>query len=301
MDSKRKVLYVFDGFHRELHPARIAVIRRVHTVTGYVTQLKQGQTQKRADSMAVDANTGMLYVIFRGSYNINGQTIFRYRPDGTLDPKFAVGTLNTVGYTNSPDRAKFNRPSGLAVDGTAGMLYVMDTFNHLIRRVDLSTPTAKDSATVSTLVGTGKAGHDNGPFNLGKVTFKEPMGACSMDTKRKRLFLKDYRNGYWRIVDLKGCARCLSGTFSSPSGDACTPCKAGRFMPPDIMSRPSVASCLPCPPHSSSAAGSTSCKSKPGACAFLGPDSVVCGRGCVSVRACDIISRHAGAFQNVFD
>ena len=273
IDSKRKVLYVTDGILSQVAGGRgrIAHIRRVHTVTGKVTPLKRGQTQKRATSMAVDVSTGMLYVMFRGNYNINGQTIFRYRPDGTLDPKFAVGTLNKIGFVNSPDKVKFNRPNGLVVDDTAGILYVMDTLNHLIRRVDLSTATAKDSATVSTLVGTGKAGHVNGPINLRKVMFSS-LGRCSLDTKRKRLFV--FNGNGWRIVELKGCASCLAGTFSSKSADACTPCKAGRFIPPDIMSRPSAMSCLPCPPHSSSTNGSTSCSSKPGACAFLGPDCV---------------------------
>ena len=46
------------------------------------------------------------------------------------------------------DHAQFYRPQGLALDGD--MLYVADTENHLIRRVNLK------SRMVETLAGTGK-------------------------------------------------------------------------------------------------------------------------------------------------
>ena len=50
------------------------------------------------------------------------------------------------------DKASFNRPQGLALDGDS--LYVADTENHLIRRVDLK------SKTVETVAGTGQQARD---------------------------------------------------------------------------------------------------------------------------------------------
>lgn len=66
--------------------------------------------------------------------------------DGTL-----VDTIGTsdAGAADGPfDKATFNRPQGLALAGDS--LYVADTENHLIRRVDLK------ARTVETIAGTGK-------------------------------------------------------------------------------------------------------------------------------------------------
>lgn len=47
-------------------------------------------------------------------------------------------------------RAAFNRPAGMALDATGKNLYVADSGNHAVRRIDL------DTQRVSTLVGTGQ-------------------------------------------------------------------------------------------------------------------------------------------------
>ncbi len=69
---------------------------------------------------------------------------------GTGEAGFADGTY---------DAAMFDQPQGLAVDGD--ILYVADTVNHAVRRIDLATQ------TVSTLTGTGKkaATYPPGPGN----------------------------------------------------------------------------------------------------------------------------------------
>lgn len=59
-------------------------------------------------------------------------------------------------------RASFNRPQGIALDGE--MLYVADTENHLIRRVDLKTK------RVETIGGTGKLEDFNGNGGNGLTT-----------------------------------------------------------------------------------------------------------------------------------
>ena len=66
--------------------------------------------------------------------------------DGTLVE--AVGTGDTGAADGAFDKATFHRPQGLALAGDN--LYVADTENHLIRRVDLKT------RTVETIAGTGQ-------------------------------------------------------------------------------------------------------------------------------------------------
>ena len=66
--------------------------------------------------------------------------------DGTLIDTIGTGA---IGAADGPyDRASFHRPQGLALDGDA--LYVADTENHTIRRVDLKT------RAVETIAGTGQ-------------------------------------------------------------------------------------------------------------------------------------------------
>jgi DNA-binding beta-propeller fold protein YncE len=70
--------------------------------------------------------------------------------DGTLIETLGTGAR---GAADGPfDKASFYRPQGLALDGNN--LYVADTENHLIRRVDLK------AKTVQTVAGTGQQSRD---------------------------------------------------------------------------------------------------------------------------------------------
>ena len=72
--------------------------------------------------------------------------------DGTLVE--AVGTGDAGAADGAFDKATFYRPQGLALNGDS--LYVADTENHLIRRVDLKT------RTVETIAGTGQQSRQYG-------------------------------------------------------------------------------------------------------------------------------------------
>jgi thiol-disulfide isomerase/thioredoxin len=74
------------------------------------------------------------------------------RLDGTL--LYTVGTGRAGALDGAFDAATFHRPQGLALEGDT--LYVADTANHLVRRVDLK------ARTVSTLAGTGRQSRDYG-------------------------------------------------------------------------------------------------------------------------------------------
>jgi thiol-disulfide isomerase/thioredoxin len=70
--------------------------------------------------------------------------------DGTLVD--TIGTGEHGAGDGAFDKASFYRPQGMALDGE--ILYVADTENHLIRRVDLK------ARTVETIAGTGKQSSD---------------------------------------------------------------------------------------------------------------------------------------------
>lgn len=70
--------------------------------------------------------------------------------DGTLLETIGTGER---GATDGPkDKASFYRPQGMALDGDS--LYVADTENHLLRRIDLN------ARSVETIAGTGQQSHD---------------------------------------------------------------------------------------------------------------------------------------------
>jgi len=90
-----------------------------------------------------DARTDRLFIA-----DSNHNRIVVTKLDGTLLE--TIGTGERGAQDGAYDHAQFYRPQGMALDGDT--LYVADTENHLIRRVDLKT------RNVQTVAGTGKQG-----------------------------------------------------------------------------------------------------------------------------------------------
>jgi sugar lactone lactonase YvrE len=90
--------------------------------------------------------------------------------------------------------ATLNFPSAVAAD-SKGNLYIADTFNHRVRRVDAAT------GTIWTLAGTGTArfAGDGGP--AAKAMLNEPV-ALALDEQRDLLYIADLANYRVRVVDL---------------------------------------------------------------------------------------------------
>jgi thiol-disulfide isomerase/thioredoxin/DNA-binding beta-propeller fold protein YncE len=86
---------------------------------------------------------------------------------------FAFGDVDAVGA-----EARFQHPLGIALD--QNQLYIADSYNHKIRRIDLQ------SAAVSTWLGDGKPGRELDPLRL-----SEPGGLSIADG---RLFIADTNN-----------------------------------------------------------------------------------------------------------
>ncbi len=100
--------------------------------------------------------------------------------------------------------ATLHFPSAVAAD-SRGTLYIADTFNHRIRRVDPAT------GLIRTLAGTGAArfSGDGGPAE--KAALNEPA-ALALDEGRRRLYIADLANYRVRMVDL------ATGTISTYAG-----------------------------------------------------------------------------------
>lgn len=89
--------------------------------------------------------------------------------------------------------ARFNKPVGIAIDPTSGDMYVVDTWNHLIRKVT-------STGVVSTIAGTGSGGYSNNnngtsaQFNYPTDLAIHPDGSC--------LYVADKLNHVIRKVTL---------------------------------------------------------------------------------------------------
>ncbi|HEX8177935.1 MAG TPA: thioredoxin-like domain-containing protein [Pyrinomonadaceae bacterium] len=123
---------------------------------------QRGQLNEQPLRLALErAQTGDLPLAFPGKVladektdrlfiaDSNHNRIVITKLDGTLLD--TVGTGARGATDGAYDKATFYRPQGLALDGAA--LYVADTENHLLRRVDLN------ARTVETVAGTGQAAH----------------------------------------------------------------------------------------------------------------------------------------------
>jgi DNA-binding beta-propeller fold protein YncE len=103
----------------------------------------------------------------------------------------AGGDLFDFGDTDGVgDAARFQHPLGVAHHD--GVIYVADTYNHRIKRIDPRT------RRVTSYAGTGRPGHQDGPS--AKAQFYEPAGLA---VAGNRLFIADTNNHAIRAIDLR--------------------------------------------------------------------------------------------------
>lgn len=109
-----------------------------------------------------DESSKLVYVADSSHHQIAAYTWDIKSPEN-LKPAFRIGKSGTAGFANgSYASARFRRPQGLLV--SKGILYIADTENHSIRKVDLKTK------SVSTIAGNGKQGNTRTGKNFAATT-----------------------------------------------------------------------------------------------------------------------------------
>ncbi len=120
----------------------------------------------------------------------------------------SMGTISTIAGTGERGfggdggpavQAQLASPYGVAVDG-AGNLFIADSFNHRIRKVD-------SSGVISTIAGPGESG-DGGP--AGGAQLRSPSGVAVDDSDN--LYIADTGNHRVRKVDSMGTISTIAGT-----------------------------------------------------------------------------------------
>ncbi len=114
----------------------------------------------------------------------------------TLDEETRVLTLVGLGLFEFGDvdgvgaEVRLQHPTGIAAD-EAGVIYVADSYNHKIKKLDPTT------GTVQSLIGSGEAGDHDGQF--AEAQLYEPEGLVAANG---RLYIADTNNHRIRVADL---------------------------------------------------------------------------------------------------
>jgi thiol-disulfide isomerase/thioredoxin len=123
-------------------------------ITGLPISLERDKVAKGEfffpSKLEFDPSANLLFVADSSHHQI---AAYHWDPKNPalLKPAFRVGKMGEAGLANGTyAAARFRRPQGLLVGKNA--LYVADTENHVIRKIDFKTK------TVSTIAGTGKQG-----------------------------------------------------------------------------------------------------------------------------------------------
>lgn len=185
--------------------------------------------------------TGIAAGTLGTAYVVDAHTVFRIGPDGTTTilaggPR-ALGGTNYIGGSDDGMTAGFSFAVGAGVDA-AGVVYVADTENHLIRKI---TPDGMTSTVA------GKAGEWASNDGKGRsARFQNPTGVAVDATGN--LYVADRDNHTIRKITPKGQVSTLAGRADSP-GSADGRGRDARFNNPtgiavDAAGNVYVADCL---------------------------------------------------------
>ena len=195
-------IYVADAFNHQIRK-----ITSDGTVTVLAGDGNDGNVDGPAGSarfsypfgLAVDG-AGNVYVADWGNHSIR-----KIAPDGSVSTLAGSGSSgNSDGTGNG---ASFSGPFGVAVD-TAGVVYVADTNNNLIRKIS-------STGTVTTLAGSGTQGADNG--NGQAATFRTPQN-LTVDASGT-VYVADTGNHQIRRISAAGVVSTVAGSGEAGNGN----------------------------------------------------------------------------------
>ncbi len=130
---------------------------------------------------------------------------------GVITTVAGTGVAAFSGDGGPAVEAQFNNIYGLTLDA-AGNVYIMDTYNYRVRKVDVST------GIVSTVVGTGSAGFsgDGGPATAAQIQIATEL---VVDGAGNLLIMDTYNNRIRRVDAVTGNISTVAVTGSSGAPD----------------------------------------------------------------------------------
>lgn len=207
-------------------------VRRVDSVSGVITTLA-GIGSAAFSGDGGPATAAQLYyplgVAVDGNDNVyiadtNNQRVRKVDAEtGVITTVAGIGSAGFAGDGGLAIRAQLYTPDGVAVDST-GNLYIADTNNHRVRKVDVST------GVITTVAGTGGAGFsgDGGPATLAQLYYPE---AITVDSSG-HFFIGDRGNNRVRMVNERGVISTVAGNGTATWRGEGTPAYATTLNQP---------------------------------------------------------------------
>ena len=208
-------LYIADaGDHRI---RKVDAAGTITTVAGTGIQsngvARDGEPANNAElsypwALALDTSRN-LYIADSGNHLVR-----RVDAAGTITTIAGTGGWGFSGDGRSAVNAQLAHPEGIALDAS-GNLYIADTHNHRVRRVDVA-------GTITTIAGTGGRGFSGDGRSAVNAQLDYPQGVA-LDASGN-LYIADAGNHRVRRVDVAGTISTIAGTgdpgFSGDGGPA---------------------------------------------------------------------------------
>ena len=212
MDSSGNVLVADTYNHRVV---MVTPARAIRTVAGTGTSGASPDgtgplvAQLRAPRAVCADRTGNLYIV-----DTSNHRVLRLAPGGTLQTAAGNGSRGSAGDDGAARFAQLDTPSACATD-SAGNLFIADTANHAIRKVN-------PAGMISTVVGTGIAGSSWEEAVATEASLYAPRGVVVDDMGD--IFIADTGNHRIRQVTPDGRIHTIAGSgaagFSGDDGAA---------------------------------------------------------------------------------
>jgi sugar lactone lactonase YvrE len=189
------------------------VVRKVDRITGVITtiagDLPPDSPQANPEPLPSGPITGSEDPF--GEPQTAGTHAFAQRADLSGTVRYVVngaGTADRFGGDGGPaGMAQLNFPTAVVVD-QAGHVYIADTLNHRVRRIDAT------NGRITTIAGTGRprSGGDGGPAVLAGLNEPTALAVSASGV----LFVADQSNNLVRAIDLtNGFIRTVAGIGSA--------------------------------------------------------------------------------------
>lgn len=169
-----------------------ATAQRATVVIGdSLAKVKKPKPGKLSSPFGLDFDrVGNMYIV-----ELSGGRVHKFDTAGKLTTIAGDGSKDYTGDNGPATKATFNGMHNVAATPD-GDLYISDSWNHCIRKIDGKT------GIITTIAGTGKAGFsgDGGPAT--KATFDYLM-CVSLNPTNDKLYVADLKNLRIRMVNLK--------------------------------------------------------------------------------------------------
>ena len=165
----------------------------------------------RPDAVAIDDVANELYVADRGNHLI--RVVRVWAPGNASDFVYTLAGGGVRGYADGiGTNARFASPAGVAVDGFTRLLFVSDSDNMVIRKIDL------DTNRVTTLAGSpGVPGFVNGRGEA--AAFSRPSGLALALRSRQLLVCDPFNHAVRTVHVVSREVRTLAGRVTQGSTD----------------------------------------------------------------------------------